>query len=32
MENLTNLQMREILKNNGITGTSKMNKPELMEE
>lgn len=30
MENLTNLQMREILKNNGITGTSKMNKPELI--
>ena len=30
MENLTNQQMREILKNNGINGTSKMNKTELI--
>lgn len=30
MENLTNQQLREYLKNNGVSGTSRMNKNELI--
>ena len=30
MENLTNQQLREYLKNNGVNGTSRMNKQELI--